>query len=60
MDEYLRNNPQFIIELKDIEEFKRLIWLELLRNNESDLNNLLSLYNAAGEIVKSIVDDRLV
>ncbi len=45
MDEYLRNNPQFIIELKDIEEFKRLIWIELLRNNESDLNNLLSLYD---------------
>ncbi|MFA5450381.1 MAG: hypothetical protein WC231_00060 [Dehalococcoidales bacterium] len=56
LDKYLRDNPQFTVELENIERFKRRIWVEVLRNNQMQLNQLIELYESTYSELSAIIE----
>lgn len=56
LDAYLRDNSQFTIELENIENFKKKIWIEVLRDNKHQLDRLISLYDSTYSNIKALIE----
>lgn len=54
LDAFLQSKPELIIELEDVEEFKRKVWIEAFRENITDLMGLIKLYDMTYESIKEI------
>lgn len=54
LDAFLQSKPELIIELENVEEFKRKVWIEAFRNNIADLINLIALYDKTFDSIKEI------
>ncbi|WP_368293882.1 hypothetical protein [Dehalobacter sp. TBBPA1] len=54
LDVYLQSKPELIIELENIEEFKKKIWIEVFRDNISEFKKLIELYDKTFEKIKEI------
>lgn len=54
LDILLQSKPELIVELENVEEFKRKVWVEVFRDNISELNSLIELYDATFERLMEI------
>lgn len=54
LDQYLLKNSELIIELEDIDAFKKKVWYEAFKENINNLDTLIKIYDESMEALNKI------